>query len=299
MKKLFFTALALLAATALHAQEEEPIPWRKDITMLVIPREPLVIQVAQDISRRYPSLIVCYQSTPAGPILHAWNGESWVGVSTNDYINGTFFTHRPQSAVIVEPEGRPAHELLIPDGTWCDSGNRLSSADTRTVIHLLGRRFDFPYRYWMQFSRRYNYALEEINPALINVPWVHYRGDKVNAAFKARDFDRDMDKWSDLQITPPKPIEPVLIEKPVELPPAEIPAIEPPEEEIIDQPVDMPDEAVAEAPAEMIIEQPAAAKTIEEIMVEISEKTPAPEVEITPFSTNEIPAAELILTPAE
>ena len=261
--------------------------------MLVVPREPLAVQVAQDISRRYPVLLVCYQVTPAEPVLHAWNGKSWVPVTTADYVNGTFFTHRPRHAVIVEPEGSPAPEILIPDGTWCESGNRLTSTNTRVMIHLLGRYFDFPYRYWVQFSKRYNYTLEETNPALINVPWVHYRGDKIVPAFKKRDSDLDMDKWFFLDITPPEPIEPVVIEaEPEALPPAEIPA-----EELIEEP--------AEEPVELPAEEPAA--TVEEIVVELTETVPnvvieevtAPAVEVSPFSTNDIPAAELIVLPAE
>jgi len=318
MKKLLCTALVLLGAVHLHAQEEE-IPWRKDITMLVIPRKPLAVQVAQDISRRYPTLIVCYQTTPAAPILHAWNGESWVGVSVSDYTNGTFFTHRPRHAVIVEDEGRPAPEVLIPDGLWCDSANRLASSDTRVILHLLGRYFDFPYRYWVQFSRRYSYALEELNPSLLNIPWIHYRGDRAVAAFRARDFERDMNKWSTIEITPPESVEPVALKKPIVLPPAEVPA-----QEMIDQPVELPVEKPAETPEAPMIEQPAKPvveepevletskpkhveivvetdkpktpeKSVSEIMIEIHN----PDAEkMDPFSTNDIPAA-VIITPSE
>ncbi|MBC8207037.1 MAG: hypothetical protein ISR85_00640 [Kiritimatiellales bacterium] len=291
-KKALLTVLVLLGAISLYAQEEE-IPWRQNITMLVVPREPLAIQVAQDISRRYPVLLVCYQSTPAEPVLHAWNGKSWVPVATADYVNGTFFTHRPRHAVIVEAEGQPAPDILIPDGTWCESGNRLTSTDTRVMIHLLGRYFDFPYRYWMQFSKRYGYTLEEINPALINVFWWHYRADEAIAAFKARDFDLDMDKWFFLDITPPEPIEPVVIKaEPETLPPAETPA-----EEMIEEPTEIPAEAI---PMDDEV-------TVDETIIDVTETAPevaieevaAPVVEINPFSTNDIPAAELIVLPAE
>jgi hypothetical protein len=307
IKKTVLTALVLLGAINLYAQEEEIIPWRQDITMLVVPREPQAIQVAQDLSRRYPVMIVCYQLAPTGPVLHAWNGKSWVGISTNDYTNGTFFTQRPRHAVIVEQQGLAAPEILIPNGTWCDSGNRLTSSEPRVMIHLLGRYFDFPYRYWMQFSKRYNYALEEINPALINVLWWHYRGDKVIPAFKSRDFDRDMDKWLDLEITPPAPIEPVLIEaEPEALPPAETPASELPSVEIVDTPVAMPTEVVEVVVAEPAVEVEAVqavaapAETVEKTEAEIIEEIEdvAPVAEINPFSTNDIPAAELIIHPA-
>ncbi|MDH3345937.1 MAG: hypothetical protein OEL75_02010, partial [Kiritimatiellaceae bacterium] len=264
-KKLILTILFLLSAFNLYAQEE--IPWRQNITMLVVPREPLAVQVAQDIAMRYPILLVCYQQTGHSVVLHAWNGEAWVQVSGEDYINGTFFTHRPQHAVIVERDDQPAPKGLVPDGIWCEHGNRLSTTSPRAMIHLLGRHFDFPYRYWMQFSKRYNYALEEINPSLINVYWWHYRGDQVRPALAMRDFDRDMNNWHDLEITPPEPVEPVLIEaEPEFIEPAEIPAEDTTEalkskveeETVIPTEADVVSEPVKDLPAETVpmIESP-------------------------------------------
>lgn len=325
-KKALVSILVLFGACSLYAQEKEIIPWRQNITMLVVPREPMAIQLAQDISRRYPTLLVCYQTTPAQTVLHAWNGEEWLGISDVDYTNGTFFTHRPRRAVIVEKENNSAPELLIPDGTWCNEISRISSTDTRVMIHLLGRHFDFPYRYWMQFAKRYNYELEEINPALINVPWIHYRGDEIIAAFKARDDERDMDKWSTLNITSPEPIEPVLMEEdPGDLPPAEIPAEKTENElggmsdkDVINELVEMPtnetievetqpkhveitvETAAPEAPSierkevekELSLPEPVE-KTAPELMKEIQETVEEDGVNL--FSTNDVPAAEVIL----
>jgi len=278
-KKALLAILVLLGAFSLYAQDEE-IPWRKDITMLLVPREPVIIQIAQDISRRYPSLIVCYQKTGSSVSLFAWNGTGWVTVSPEDYANGTFFENRPLHMVVVEKEGQPAPEALTPEGFWCTSGNRLTSTDPRVVIHLLGRYFDFPYRYWMQFSKRYDYALEAINPGLINVFWWHYRGDQVMPAMKARDLEADMENWLFLDITPPAPVEPVMIEEePVDLPPAEIPA------EITQDDID-----TVTAVMKNIETQPETIPAVE---------TNKPIVEIDPFSADEIPAASVILPSVE
>lgn len=317
-KALLFT-LFLLGSFSLYAQEQE-IPWQQDITMLMVPRETTAIQIAQDISCRYPVLLVCYQLTPAEPVLHAWDGEQWVGVSLTDYTNGTFFTNRPQRAVIIEKEAGSAPNILAPGTFWCDRVNRLASTDPRIMIHLLGRTFDFPYRYWMQFAKRYNYELEEINPALINVPWVHYRGDQVVAAFKARDFDRDMNKWLALDGTPVYPAQAAVITDEPDLPAAETPT-----EEVDAEPIDMPtEESVDESivisvdnpetrPVKIIVEtpepealkidvkkveEPVSEKSIDQTDVEEMEE-PVEELIIDPFSTDEIPAAELIVPPAE
>lgn len=301
-KKALLPILVLLGAFSLYAQEEETISWRKDITLLLVPREPTTIQVAQDISRRYPVLLVCYQQTQSGVSLYAWNGAGWVTVSNEDYVNGTFFTNRPRHMVIVEKEDQPAPEALIPDGFWCANGNRLTSTAPRVVIHLLGRYFDFPYRYWMQFSKRYDYALEQINPGLINVFWWHYRGDKVLPAMKARDLEADMEKWLFLDITPPVPVEPVMIEEePEALPVVEIPAeevveileIEPdPAMETLDE-VSQSDVDNVTAVMESIESQEAKTLDAEVPAVE----TNPPVIEVDPFSADDIPAAVVVLPP--
>lgn len=298
-KKTVLPILVLLGAVSLYAQDEV-IPWRKNITMLLVPREPGTIQIAQDIARRYPVLLVCYQPAQTGAALSAWNGTAWVNVTAEDYTNGTFFAHRPRHLVIVEKEDRPAPETLTPDGFWCTTGNRLTSTDPRVVIHLLGRYFDFPYRYWMQFSKRYDLALEQINPGLVNVFWWHYRGDKVLPAMRARDLEADMGNWRFLDITPPAPVEPVMIEEePEVLPPAEIPAEEPVEEPT--------EERIAPA-METLTEEAATEVTqadmdrVKEVMDSIRAdvlgvETNKPVTDVNPFTADEIPAAIVVLPP--
>lgn len=227
LKKLLIIIPVLLCTVNLHAEEEE-LPWRKNITMLIVPREPLPVQIAQDISLRYPVLLVCYQKTGSKLLIHAWNGKSWVGVSAEDYVNGTFFANRPQHAILIEKKDAPAPDVLIPNGVWCQKGNRITTTDPRILIHLLGRHFNFPYRYWMQFSKRYNYSLEKLNPELFNINWWQYRGEKTDPEFARKLTEFDLKRWHDLNIPVPEPIKPVHLEKePVPLPKAETPAENP------------------------------------------------------------------------
>jgi hypothetical protein len=278
LKKFIVTLFLLSNAVAAQAQESgSSVPWRENITMLAVPREPQTVQVALDISRHYPVLLVCYQPMQKEPVLHAWNGDGWVAVSPEEYVNGTFFTTPPQQAVIVESELRPAPGILVPDGTWCKEGYRLRSTDRRVLIHLLGRHFNFPYRNWSRFAKRYEYKIEEINPSLTNVFWWHYRGDEVLPALKARDFEADMDFWQPLEITAAEPVEPVDLKAPEPVMPAEEPA------------------GSAAKPA-------ASSASVEEIAKTLGEADPpadAPVQEMDPFSTNDVPAAVLVPLPTE
>lgn len=277
IKKNVLTILILLSAVCLNAQTNP----KKEITMLVVPRDAKTIQIAQDIAEHYPVLIVCYQQTHNLPKLHAWNGEGWVDISVEDYETGVFFENPPQHAIIIEPENTPAAEVLVPDGTWCKSGNRLTTTDPRTMIHLLGLYFDFQHRQWKQLAQAHGLSVADINPGLLNIYWWQYPEKRPTL-----DPEDDMDHWLFLDITPPPPVEPVVTEEePIAIAPAEIPAIEVEEK--------LPETAPAE-------EAPVAKKTIEELIKALEEAAPETQSTVVdPFLATEIPAAEVVLPPTE
>lgn len=290
--------------------------WRDEITMLIVPREVIPLQIAQDISRRYPVLIVSYQTVLNNLKLHAWNGEEWVPVPVEDYISGTFFSTRPEHAILIESELFRAPDVLIPVGIWCASANRLTSTDPRVMIHLLGRHFDFPFRHWNQFAERYGYTLEEINPSLVNVHWWNLRGDELLKKRANRRLFVDENKWFYQETIQPPPIESVI--------PAEAPVQR--TEPAAPQPQPIPVIEVAPAGTAETVPQPAPAAAPvtapEPIKVETPSQpepqdAPAPEdkgmaatedipviepvvlFEEDPFAMDEIPAAEIILPQEE
>ena len=222
-KKLVLLTVVVLSTLSLTVQAG----WKSEITMLVMPEDKIPLQIAQDISRRYPVLLVSYRLVYGELKLYAWNDETWVAVPVEDYSNGTFFANRPSHAIVVEHERFHAPAILTPNSTWCESANLLSSTDPRALLHLLGLYFDFPFRYWDQLAKRYGYALEEINPTLENVHWWNIRGDELIEKRAKRDFALDMDKWHYLEPLPPAAIEPVRIETEPVIPEVEKPAAEP------------------------------------------------------------------------
>lgn len=274
-KKLALLTVAVLSILSFPAQA-----WRNDeITMLVVPREVLPVQITQDISRRYPVMIVSYQLQRGVLKLHAWNGDNWVGVSVEDYTNGTFFAIRPKHAIIVEDAKFHAPEVLVPSSTWCESANRLTSTDPRAMIHLLGVYFDFPFRHWDQFAKRYGYSIEQINPTLKNVHWWNLRGDILLEKRAQRDFTVDLNKWYYLETLPAPAVEsPVAMEGEVPLAPA-TPAV--PVKAESATAVDI----TAKAPAVPAVEPAAAPQT----------GTPAAIQPADPFAAGEIPAAEVVV----
>jgi hypothetical protein len=148
----------------------------RDITMLIVPREVIPARIAMDIARRYPAIVVTYQGSGDRLKIQAWDGKSWVGISHEDYVRGSFFMNPPTHAILVEDPMSPAPDLLVPDGTWCASGSRLKSTDARVMIHLLGLYFNFPYRTWKDFAHAYRYP---ISPGGITAAMNYIRGSGI------------------------------------------------------------------------------------------------------------------------
>jgi hypothetical protein len=284
------------------------------ITMLVVPRAEEPVRIAMDISQSYPTLIVCYQQSHNLLNLHAWNGTQWVKVSTEDYQQGTFFTNAPSEAVIIEPEGVAASDILTPPESWCEKTYRLRTTDLDAVIYLLGRHLDFPYSLWIEFAERYDRTLEQINPSHTNVPWWHYRGNQLISKDNPLDHKIHKDKW----ISPDAPIKPAEPKPVVKMPEPEpvaksggfktaprkepTPAVDVIVKELTETPAPTP--APAPVKKEPVVKKPAKP---EPILIKIpaeaapvkpateAAKTEPAEKEFDPFTADQVPAAEVIL----
>lgn len=289
-KKLVLLTVVVLSALSLPAQVFQP----DDITMLVMPREVVPLQIAQDIALRYPVLIVSYQVTRGELKLHAWNGDSWASVPVADYASGTFFANRPKHAILVQNEQIQAPDVLIPSSVWCESANRLTSTDPRTLLHLLGLHFNFPFRHWSQLATRYGYSIEQINPTLHNVHWWDLRGDVLLAKRAKRDFSIDQDKWYLLATLPSPIVAPVVMQAEAPVTAPAVPETAKPGATDVDITAKAPETLVEKAPAAA----PAPAATaveMEKVIEPAPLAEPAPMIDADPFSADEIPAAEIVV----
>jgi hypothetical protein len=150
---------------------------RKDeITLLILPREDDAVRIGMDFAKRYPSLLMRYQKAADGSVaLHGWTGKDWVNVNIDAFREGAFFKVGPDSALVIEKEGAPVPHQLIPPSDWCPAVYKISTIETRPLLHLAGQYFDLKYKDWQWFAENYNQPLEAINPEGLNVAWYHKR----------------------------------------------------------------------------------------------------------------------------
>lgn len=192
-----------------------------EVTLVLVPREDSVVRVGMDLANRYPTLLISYQVSGGGVVsLHGWTGTEWVNVTPEAFREGAFFHTAPTDAILVEKDGVPIPEMLVPSEAWCSSVHRISTINTRPLLHLIGQHYDFRYSDWKWFAANYKFSIEDINPEGLNITWYnkplaeHLR--KKNTVFGTS----DLEYWSIVR-QPMDDMEPMVVLVDDEMPVAE------------------------------------------------------------------------------
>jgi hypothetical protein len=159
MKKLFWIWAAFIlgaggaAVPAAVAQE--------DAVLLVTPSRYSVMQVAFDVARRYPTVLVSYQGTANEPILHVWNGYEWMPLSLADYQSGAFLQSYPGRAIFL------GDDALLPNSlrsisAWCDKSVQVQGLENHALVNAIGSYLPFTPADWRWFAGRYNLTLTNL-----------------------------------------------------------------------------------------------------------------------------------------
>jgi hypothetical protein len=160
--------LLLLAVASSMAMGRRP----ERLTLLVVPARYSVVQVAMDMARREPAVVLTYQGTAQtqNPLLYAWNGKEWVFVSLDDYRSAQFLRRTPGSILLIgNDELLP--EVLTEASAWCPMVINIPSIDSSTLINSLGNHFKFEPADWEWFAKRYNLDLLDLNESQRGQSW--------------------------------------------------------------------------------------------------------------------------------
>ena len=99
MKKAIW--ILAVAAVVLGGAAAMPAAAQEDAVLLVAPSRFEVMQVAFDVARRYPTVLVSYQGAPETPTLHVWNGYEWMPLALADYQSGAFLQSYPGRTIFL------------------------------------------------------------------------------------------------------------------------------------------------------------------------------------------------------
>ena len=159
MKKIFWIGAAWVLSLAGYAVPQAAA--QADAVLLVAPARYSVMQVAFDVARRYPTVLVSYQGTPDTPVLHVWNGYEWMPLALADYQSGAFLQAYPGRTIFL------GDDSLLPSGlrsisAWCDKTTQVSDLDNFALINAIGTYLPFTPADWRWFAGRYNLTLTNL-----------------------------------------------------------------------------------------------------------------------------------------
>lgn len=159
MKKILWVLAAMVLTVSGAAVT--PAVAQEDAVLLVAPSRYSVMQVAFDVARRYPTVLVSYQGTANDPILHVWNGYEWMPLALADYQSGAFLQSYPARAIFL------GDDALLPAGlrsisTWCDKSTQVTELGNDQLVNGIGRYLPFTPADWRWFAGRYNLTLTNL-----------------------------------------------------------------------------------------------------------------------------------------
>ena len=159
MKKAIW-AMAV-AAMVLGGAAVSPAAAQEDAVLLVVPARYPVMQVAFDVARRYPAVLVSYQGSSAEPVLHVWNGYEWMPLSLADYQSGAFLQSYPGRTIFLGDDA-----LLPPSlrtiNAWCTRSTQIPYLDKHALVNSIGSYLPFTPADWRWFAGRYNLTLTNL-----------------------------------------------------------------------------------------------------------------------------------------
>ena len=163
MKKLMVLLAALVAGVTLLS-----FPVRAaadgDAVLVVAPARYTVMQVAFDVARRYPTVLVSYQSADPDPRLHVWNGYEWMPLPLEDYRSGSFLQTFPARTLLL------GDDTLLPASlrnvsAWCPASQQFPDLETPALVNAIGQYIPFTPSDWRWFAGRYNLTLTDTSAA--------------------------------------------------------------------------------------------------------------------------------------
>lgn len=139
-----------------------PAAAQEDAVLLVAPARFDVMQVAFDVARRYPTVLVSYQGAPDAPALHVWNGYEWMALALEDYRGGAFLQSYPGRTIFLGGDDLlPASLREI--NAWCPQSTQIPVLERHALVNAIGSYLPFTPADWRWFAGRYNLTLKNAN----------------------------------------------------------------------------------------------------------------------------------------
>lgn len=118
-------------------------------SIIVMPARKRVVQTGFQLAHCKNIGLVTYNNSSllAAPLIHIWNGQEWIQISTEDFNQGSFMSGEPKRIFILGEDAGIPSQLTVPP-SWCKETHRISTLDTTALINQIGTVLKLSSRQW-------------------------------------------------------------------------------------------------------------------------------------------------------
>jgi len=144
-----------------------------ELSLLLVPSSPSIIQVARDMSDLGQTLMMSYdlRASATEPFLHIWNGERWLPVPVETFLNGSFLAGTASQVIVVGEENEQTAFLIERSLAWCPEVLHMKTSNVTELINRLGKVYGLGSKDWEWIAERYALDLENLNRDLPQSDW--------------------------------------------------------------------------------------------------------------------------------
>lgn len=176
----------------------------REVTLLVVPARPRVVQLAFDMVQLRSVVVVAWhgEAKTAEPVLHVWSGSDWQYVTLPDFTGKKFMAGNARQVIVVGDDPTvPA--VLLGNMPWCSNIERLKTIDVADLINSLDRSLEFREREWKWLAGRYGLTLTDLNAARRTMN--PYDTPRSKLPLEKREFKQEKGDLAPVQIIEEQP----------------------------------------------------------------------------------------------
>jgi len=133
-------------------------------SIIVMPARKRVVQLAFQMSRCKDIGMVTYNTNPTlrEPLIHVWNGQEWIQITMQDFVQGSFMSGDPKHVFLLGDSNITPLRML-DDVSWYKDLHRLTTLDTTTLINEIGKALKFSSRQWKWLAEENGLKIQDQN----------------------------------------------------------------------------------------------------------------------------------------
>lgn len=133
-------------------------------SIVIVPARKRVVHLAFEIAQCKNVGVVAYNASPTltAPLIHVWNGNEWIQISMDDYVQGSFMSGEPKHVFILGDDSMLPPQMTTSPA-WCKDVRKITALDPATIINEIGKALNFSSHQWKWLAEVNGLSIKDQN----------------------------------------------------------------------------------------------------------------------------------------